>query len=147
MRQFFDNGFSECQEMQTWPFHGDGDARASNEMRFIPAVTDHIPTMHVTGDDRWFTTDKQVVGVDLLAREFSPFNVTDVAEPSPLADECGEQSPARMLDNINVGIHTVRITLQTVVTGLVLMRIGNEQIIQRRIAFDSGSRSGHNFSL
>ena len=52
MRQFFDNGFSECQEMQTWPFHGDGDARASNEMRFIPAVTDHIPTMHVTGDNR-----------------------------------------------------------------------------------------------
>ncbi|GIS43413.1 MAG: hypothetical protein Ct9H90mP16_04830 [Candidatus Poseidoniales archaeon] len=121
---------------------------------FIPAVTDYIPTMHVTGDDRrlpvqgpcirralgpqfQFTTDKQVVGVDLLGREFFfPFNSQMLRNQAPWPTNVEKKTPTRMLNHINVGIHASASRCKKVVTGLVLMRIGNEQIIQRRIAFD-----------
>ena len=52
-----------------------------------------------------------------------------------------------MLDNIDVGIHPIRISLQAIMTGLVLMGIGDQQIIERWVTFDAVSRGGYNLCL
>lgn len=128
-------------------------------MNFVPAVRDHVPSVHVGGDGGLFSRPihprpfvppllwRQISCIDEIVLRvsvprclsFELFKIRvahGVAQPSALTKPRGKQQAAALL----VGLSSP--SPQVVLAGGILVRVGNEQVVQCGVGGESVARCG-----